>query len=560
MAGIQRLTGCWRWFVLSALVGASSCSGADFVEGHVDGGGAGGDGNSLGGEPSSSDGGTANHEGGASPDSGGSVGHEGGAPLGVGGGGGEENNGGFSVVSITPAPDAIAVARDGVVDVVFSASVEKASVTATSFRVEGPLGVVEGKLAVVGPEVTFTPNKPFSLLADYTIRISSTVRGENGPLGRLYTSTFQTRDGAFSKPQRLSTTKAINFGMSGGQSGYVGVFWESSGAKKKVEVAIFNPDTNEWGAVQSLGPNAANSYASLDVALNEKGEAFASYGDDTANSPVWSRYDGVQWGPAHPEPTRLLGRPALAEDGTLMLAWVSFVGAEAQALAASLSPQNAWSANTILQQNGTIRSLGRYGAGFLALLEREGGDVYSRAFSAQGGWGTALPVTTGGVNYFHLSELDATALFTWNDAVGGIQASVFRGSEWMTTELGPGVGGTNSSVGVDGSLATWLYQKNAYGALYDEATGWGDPIKLGATTASDYGPGAAIDRARNAFAVWPAGTDITWRRLPHTGSEWSDPQQIKDQDPGVLYASVDTYGNVMLAWSNPLGVWASRFE
>ena len=37
-------------------------------------------------------------------------------------------------------------------------------------------------------------------------------------------------------------------------------------------------------------------------------------------------------------------------------------------------------------------------------------------------------------------------------------------------------------------------------------------------------------------------------------------QEIKDQDPTYLYSTIDSFGNVMLVWSNALGVWASRFE
>jgi hypothetical protein len=145
--------------------------------------------------------------------------------------------------------------------------------------------------------------------------------------------------------------------------------------------------------------------------------------------------------------------------------------------------------------------------------------------------------------------------------MGSIQASLFDGTAWTTTKLGPVAGGAATGIGPSRFLATWLYQKSAYGALYDGETGWGDPVKLGATTADEFGAGAAVDVPGNALAVWPNGSNIVWRRQPKASSQWSLSQEIKDQDPsGLALSSSDTAGNVMLVWSNPLGVWASRFE
>jgi hypothetical protein len=71
---------------------------------------------------------------------------------------------------------------------------------------------------------------------------------------------------------------------------------------------------------------------------------------------------------------------------------------------------------------------------------------------------------------------------------------------------------------------------------------------------------------RSSWFRWPCLTpkgrsvsSIVWRRGP-LAKDWLDPQSIKDQDAGYVYSASDTAGNVMLVWTNPLGVWASRFE
>jgi len=57
-----------------------------------------------------------------------------------------------------------------------------------------------------------------------------------------------------------------------------------------------------------------------------------------------------------------------------------------------------------------------------------------------------------------------------------------------------------------------------------------------------------------------SGGSIDWRRASHVDGKWSEVQQIEDQDPYVAWSTVDAAGNIMLVWSNALGIWASRFE
>lgn len=500
---------------------------------------------------------------GGAPDRGGSTS----TPLGgdgvrpnEGGGGAAEIPGTLGIASVSPGNAATDVERGEPVEITFTGSLNPKTVTPTSVIVTGPAGAVPGTVTASGATATFTPDLPWSLLSDYTIEISTAVAGADGSsLDKTHLYSFQTRDGVFSKPERVSSASAINFSMTGTRSGYVGVYWQTNEATSSVQAAIYNPQAKKWGPAGSLEADTANAYSSPNLALNESGKAFATF-DSATYTLVWTRYDGAQWGTAKAEPTRKNASVALALDGTAMAVWSENVGNESRVRAASLSPQNAWSTTATLQTKATTWGVKRYGDGFLALDDRDAGGVYSHVFNADTGWGTPLPITTGSVNYIHLDTLGAAALFTWNDPQGRVQASVFDGAVWVSSDLGPALGGTYASVGPTGSLATWLYQLNAYAAFYDAKTGWGDPIKLGATTAEDYGPAAAVDAAGNALAAWPNGSKIGWRRLPHGGGEWLDPQEIKDQDPGIVYSNVDSDGNVMIAWTNPLGVWASRFE
>lgn len=558
MLGMQHVAGGWRWFGLSALLGAWSCSGADFVEGHIDEGGAAGDGNGLGGEPSKSDGGTANEAGSGSKVGGVSGSDEGGAHPDVGGGGGDENATGLSVVSVTPADDAIAVAREGVVDVVFSAPVDKETVTATSFQVEGPLGGVEGKLVVAGNTVTFTPDRPLSLLANFTVTLSSAIRSSAGAALSKYVLTFQTRDGVFGKPKRVTTVSGMNLSIQGNRLGHVALIWNDRLTPSNTEAAVFDPARGTWGAPAPVEADANNEYSPACLGLNESGEAFAVMSSTVA---AWNRFDGLTWGAASTNGVGERRWCALADDGSAM---TTGTDASGKAVASLLSPNNTWSATTTLRAAAMSHDVARFGGGFLALFEVVAEKaIYSRVYDPSIGWLPAAQVTgkNSTPNYWSLAASESSAMFTWLDASGAAKAAIFDGASWSTEVLGPGSAGTHARVGQRGHLAAWFNQGNAYAARYDLTTGWEDPIKLGSSDGEVFGPGAEVDPSGNGIAAWGDGGSVVWRRRAQAGAEWSAPQQIKDQDPsGLVLSRADDWGNVMLVWENALGIWATRFE
>jgi hypothetical protein len=543
---------------LLGVVVAASCSSSDhdFAEGK---GGTGGGGSSgltgASGEPAAAGGNEGGNAGsGATKPIGG-----GGAPI--EGGAGGENPSVLSVVSISPNDATTAVERTVPIEVTFSAPVDAKSVVAASFSVVGPAGAVLGKLSIDGAKATFTPDAPWSLLADYTVKLSKAIAAvDASPIDGAHTYTFETRDGVFGKAVRLSTTGGVNLSMTGNRAGHAAVFWQTDEATSTVEAAIYDPNAAKWGPATKLEADDVNTYTSPRLALNEKGEAFANfYGP--ANALTWNRFTAGKWGSAKLEPARTVGSGALADDGTAMLIWAATAGAGYDLVAASLSPANKWSATATIQAKATTWGIQRYGAGFMAFQTRQpGGEVYSNIVDPKTGWGAAKPISTTSTNYVFFDANGAAAVFVYNDPKGRIRAAVYDGTAWATTDLGPVAGGTCASAGSNGHLAAWLYQKNAYAARYDLKTGWADPIKLGATNAEDFGPAASVDASGNALAAWPNGSTIDWRRSVAGSADWSDVQQIKDQDPGIVYSRVDSAGDVMIVWSNPLGIWASRFE
>jgi hypothetical protein len=313
-----------------------------------------------------------------------------------------------------------------------------------------------------------------------------------------------------------------------------------------------------WGKVLPLESDAVKDYASVEVCLNERGEAFATFGG--TGYGAWARWTGGAWTPASTIGVAQRRGCAMAADGTVMTLWSDTVGNVSTALLATLSPTNQWSTTKTVQTKATAIGIVAYGDRFLRLHRREpNGDVFSQSFDTNLAGSNAMPVLTGAAGESSLASAGTLALFAAYSA-GKLQESLFEGAAWTPSELGPVSTGIGTCGAASGFLVTWLYAKNAYAARYDAVEGWRDPVKLGATTAEDWSPGAALDDAGNALSIFPSGSDVAWVRSPHAALEWHDGALIKNQDPKSLFATSATSGEVIAVWQNQLGVWATRFE
>jgi hypothetical protein len=504
-----------------------------------------------------------------------SEGGAGGAPEGVGaksgvssgaaGSSGEQSQGGegattgpLAIVSTTPADSATDIEREAPIEVVFSAEIDEASISSETFAVTGPSGAVDGKLSVDGAKVTFTPSVKWALRADYEITLAASIESASvGMLGSAASFSFQSRDGAFRKPERLSATDASNLYLVGNRAGYVVAHWNDS-ATMRGYAAFFDPMTEKWSKAAPIDADPARTFVFTRLCIDKNGAAFASM---SQQPPAWSRWADGAWS----EPS-VAGLPtdtmcAIGDDGTVMLNWEKSVGDGFSAMATSVSVSDEWSAAATLATDARAHSIGSYGSGFLALyISRSTGKTFSRVFEPGQGWLPAKPVTNEVGSYFSFRTFEKTAIHTLADVNDRLLVSLFDGTSWSTEALGSVVGGNSSTLGPKGHVATWFYANNSYAARYDLERGWLEPIKLGPTDGETKGPGVHVDDAGNALAAWRNGSTLSWRRSPHATGEWLPREDFLDQDPGGALVEGASNGDVVVVWQNPLGIWATRFE
>jgi hypothetical protein len=428
----------------------------------------------------------------------------------------------------------------------------------------GPEGPVVGKLEVNGTEVILTPAAALSLYADYEIELSADLAAtDSEALRERQSFTFRTRDGVWGQPKRLTSGVASNVAADGARSGQVVVYWSDGGSPTSKIVTFFDPASGTWSLPGPIETKTNVDYAEGCVVLNDAGQAFSLLGYNP--NAVWNRANEGAWGMAKATAGAQQGSCALADDGTAMAVWETFTGEDATVWAASLSAQDVWSNPKALHSKARSNGVIRYGKGFLAVQRLDGGGTVTTEYDPEQGWLPSKPMVEPGVDstYWSLAALSPAALMTWNGPGERVHVSSFDGQSWTSQELGPGKYGTTASISSAGRLAAWVHQGFAYVVRGDVDGSWQDPVKLGAATENrvgDFGPPVTIDSSGNALAALPNGSVIAWRRSLQSSNEWSETEEIPDQDPSMVLSKVDSSGNVMLIWQNPLGVWASRFE
>jgi hypothetical protein len=84
---------------------------------------------------------------------------------------------------------------DGVFTVTFSKDVDESTVNSTNFAITSGATAVPATVTAAGPVVTITPNADFTAEADYTLTLTSAIKGDDGGIFTQTTRTFTTAGG-----------------------------------------------------------------------------------------------------------------------------------------------------------------------------------------------------------------------------------------------------------------------------------------------------------------------------------------------------------------------------
>lgn len=465
--------------------------------------------------------------------------------LGCGSGGG---GGGAPLPPVatdeTPPQVSSSHPRDGTVNaeltarirVKFSEAIDPATVDTGSFKVEGPDGLLTGKVRYddAKQEATFTPARTLALATDYAVTVTRTIKDKAGnPLAAKFSARFKTRDGAWEG--------ARDIGNASGDPYLPQVGVDANG---DAMVVWFSFDGDE-------GENAyANRFS-------------ASTGWD---EPVAIDHDGTT--------DARLPMIALAPSGDAVVVWLQ-VGNEFHVLARRYTPGSGFGKEERIDREGGEVSnwqvaIDSAGSAIAVWTQSDGtnDNLWANRQVKGGDWGNAeligaLPGTARSPQI--RMDRSGNALVIWEqfDGVTSIMANTYKpGPGWKTAQAietsdGNAAGATMAMDDSGNALVVWL-QAGAFADVwanrYESGVGFGTAELLEYRGYDARSPQLAMDSLGNAIVVWEqssfSDSDILFNRFVK-GQGFGGAQEVANdahyplQSPRI---AMDAAGNAVVAF------------
>ncbi|HKY39532.1 MAG TPA: Ig-like domain-containing protein, partial [Polyangiaceae bacterium] len=426
--------------------------------------------------------------------------------------------------------------------ITFSEALDKATITSQSVQIIDGDKLIDGELSYAGDKVTFTPAEPFALLAEYSVKVGTSITDvEGAALLAEYTASFTTRDGGWSVddaasgaiyvlPDTLSVTQAGDVLVAWSVQGIPGAYCPTSarwfnGGAPKAATKVFTPQQGITECTQ------------VAAAANAAGVGAVAWQEDY-NKEYVEQYRESKW-PANVGMaktlfinSRLFGLGVAPSGAVLFLQHGIVSGTYAR----RTSETGTW-------LDGTPEIAGA----------REGLSSPRMAFDANGNGFAAWRAAKTGFDEVVVAALTASA---------GLQpASTLPGSPASSTDAGNERGAPAIAVDNDGgAMALWLREGAGSGALvssrYTTAGGWEAPVGLSGTlTIANIldAPGLVFD-GTNYVAAW-TGKDganhyVYSATFDMEFGEWSSYElrtsaPVLARMPGL---GVDGRGNLLMTW------------
>lgn len=503
-----------------------------------------------------------------------------------------------TIVSFTPEEDAVDVEPDTTIVIEFSEPLDGKTVTPANIRVQDGTTVLAGTLTPMDGKVTFTPATPLSLLASYTLSVTTGVKDVDGAaLLEPLSVTFAIRDGAWREAIDIAkdTRGTLSDVLPMNSDGSALVAW--TGREDS-----YCPAWGRW-FLRGVGSDAAKSLAIagqtecniVSAGGNAEGVSAVTWSEpDAANGNAVAQFRDGAW----------LGKPqlvakgassdrlrvAVAPDGSISL----FEHATASSTVWTTDAAGAWPdeadvISDLTPQGRTSVAFDATGNGLAVWRAKDKNSTKQRIASSRltagGKWAEAVDLpgsvaaTLGdaqrGVPIVAFdSKGDAIAL--WVDASSSkLKASRFSKTGWAQPEIISGaltVDLINEAPALtfDGQafVAAWVAlddgNRYTYSARYDLTTGWAPHQKRqGASpdgTSANRMPRLASDGRGNLILVFAkgAGAAFTLVYERYSNQEWSgltdvpggSVTNINFETQDILPLSMSANGLAVLAWSN----------
>lgn len=368
-----------------------------------------------------------------------------------------------TVVSVSPADQAVEVDPDTEIVIEFSEALDPASVVAANIQLLDGDEPVAGELSYEGTKVVFKPHYPLGLLARYDVAVSTGVTdAEGSPLLEAFASSLAVRDGSWTITPVVSEPIAIwSDSLPITDAGHVLLSWVT---RSSAEVVC--PTKAQWfRAGQSLGTATT---------LTPEGPRIcslphASVGDSGDGLVLWHEFSGGSWG----------------------------------AMAAQFNT-GAWAAKTPVSgtkvPGSAISAVGTDGVSHHLEANPAESAVYAFVTNAAGVWSSGR---------FTLSEEAATQP----------QLAVSKGGRAVAAWCAEDLATSRQKI----VFASYAPEKHAWGK--GTTLPGSQAAGTGASFARSR-PGVALGEQGDAMVVWVAEQKIMASHLTAGGAQWSEPVSL----------------------------------
>ena len=498
------------------------------------------------------------------------------------------------MVSIDPVADATGVDPAKVITIHFSAALDPATVSATSVHLTQGTRSVGVALGLTADTLVITPSDLMGLLAQYTVRLDTSIQGTGGtPLSGTRVFSFTTREVAFDVADTVAT------GLS--SQGYLRVSVASTGYEDLTFIAsqgsfpepfAFHYTSSGWNG-GALAPGVHSVATWSDIVTGSDGSACAVfYQYDYLN--VVTRQDGQSAWSVVQSLGQGYGRTgvALRSVGRCVAAGVVNVGTAGVmtgvvALEVSQTNYTDKSSRTISTSTegpvmGPIASAPSLQI-YVAIWAATNGSLSQvRAYASDGTSATGDSISDPAASATDPSvamDANGNAVAAWRQ-MGASSVDAYasrrpRAGAWSTpTKISDGAASVdNLDIKEDrrGNFAAiWQEVAGSINQIYVSRMGsdgsWSAPTRLTDGTSDATTPQIAFDAAGNAFATFRqvSGTrgDIWLARYTSIDGSWAPPavRSDRESDATIPQVGLDDRGRGAVIWFENSSVIAQRFE
>jgi hypothetical protein len=508
----------------------------------------------------------------------------------------------LALAASTPANDSAGIVRSIAPLLTFSRALDAATVTTANVTMASAAGAQPIALVAGGSSVTVTPANRLLPVSEYTLTISTAVRGAAAEqLANAASLRFTTADGQWGTPQLAedlpgdATFPRFAFDAEG----YGLAAWQQhNGTRESIRIVPYlangvwlQPSQIESGVGNALAPRMAMNApgTALVVWRQSDGTRFNIYGWRYSRTTGFGSVELLEVGSLgdadDPE-------VAIDDAGRGVAVFELRVGTRSDVWAKQHNAQG-WATLQLVETDNTGSAIsphvamGTNGVAHVAWVQDDGviNNIFVNTVEVDGAVGTPMVLDTesGGVSQPQVATDPAGNVFAiWlqHDGVNGnVWASRRAASgSWSTPQVIETAAGQADSprLAVDrvgNAIAIWSVhdgtRRSVWANRYAVGGGWGNAGLVEQNDGDANRPHVAMDPSGHALAVWQQvenGVSNTFFSRYTVAGGWTARALVENgsEDSSVPQIAIDADGDALAIWSQIEGgtrsIFSNRFE